>query len=92
MQDKEKQQVLLRLKSIEGHLRGIQTMVEEDRYCIDILKQTKAVQRALAKVDSLILDNHLRTCVTRALRSQDGEERDRVVEELLDVYDVSSKM
>ncbi len=92
MQDKEKQQVLLRLKSIEGHLRGIQTMVEEDRYCIDILKQTKAVQRALAKVDSLILDNHLRTCVTRAMRSQDDEERDRVVEELLAVYDVSSKV
>ncbi len=92
MQDKAKQEVMLRLKSIEGHLRGIQAMVEADRYCVDILKQTKAVQRALSKVDALILDNHLRTCVTRAMRSQDNEERDRVVEELLDVYDVSSKM
>ena len=91
MQEEKRQEVLQRLKSIEGHLRGIQKMVQEDRYCVDILKQTKAVQRALARVDALILENHLHTCVATAMRSQEEEERNRVVAELLQVYDLSSK-
>jgi len=92
MDDARKKDILQRLKSIEGHLRGIQRMVEEDRYCIDILKQTKAVHRALARVDSLILENHLQTCVTKAMRSRDDEERDRVVAELLGVYELSNRV
>ena len=92
MQEETRDQVLQRLKSIEGHLRGIQRMVEEDRYCIDILKQTKAVQRALSKVDGLILENHLQTCVTAAMRSQNEDERSRVVGELVQVYDLSSRI
>ena len=91
MQEEKRQEVLQRLKSIEGHLRGIQKMVQEDRYCVDILKQTKAVQGALARVDALILENHLHTCVATAMRSQEEEERNRVVAELLQVYDLSSK-
>ncbi len=86
MREAEKKDILQRLKAIEGHLRGIQRMVEEDRYCVDILKQTRAVQKALQKVDATILENHLQTCVTRALRSENEEERTCVIEELMDVY------
>ena len=92
MREETREQVLQRLRSILGHLRGIQRMVEEERYCIDILKQTKAVQRALSKVDGLILENHLQTCVTTAMRSQDEDERSRVVGELVQVYDLSSRI
>ncbi len=91
MHEAEKRDILQRLKTIEGHLRGIQRMVEEDRYCVDILKQTQAVQNALRKVDATILENHLQTCVTRALRSENEEERARVIEELMDVYHLTDR-
>jgi len=92
MREAEKRDLLQRLKTIEGHLRGIQRMVEEDRYCVDILKQTRAVQNALHKVDAAILENHLQTCVTRALRSENEEERARVIEELMDVYHLTDRI
>lgn len=92
MRETEKRDILQRLKTIEGHLRGIQRMVEEDRYCVDILKQTRAVQNALRKVDATILENHLQTCVTRALRSENEEERTRVIEELMDVYHLTDRI
>jgi len=92
MREAEKKDILQRLKTIEGHLRGIQRMVEEDRYCVDILKQPRAVQNALQKVDATILENHLQTCVTRALRSENEEERTRVIEELMDVYRLSDRI
>lgn len=88
----QKKKILNRLKSIEGHVRGVQRMVEEDKYCIDILKQTLAVQRALDKVNALILENHLETCVTTAIQGDDPSERERVITELLDVFETSSKL
>ncbi|MFO3796903.1 MAG: metal-sensitive transcriptional regulator, partial [Anaerolineales bacterium] len=63
------EETLRRLKTIEGHLRGIIRMVEEDAYCIDIIRQIQAVEAALNKVSVQILDEHLRTCVTTAIRS-----------------------
>ena len=78
-----KQDILNRLKSIEGHVRGVQRMVEDDQYCIDILNQTSAIRKALEKVDLMILENHLETCVTTAIRSNDPSERERVIRELL---------
>jgi DNA-binding FrmR family transcriptional regulator len=91
MNHEHKQQLLNRLKTIEGHVRGVQRMVEADTYCIDLLKQTRAIQQALAKLDALILAEHLRTCVTTAIRSEDMSERERVVNELLTVYEASPK-
>jgi len=88
----QKNKIVNRLKSIEGHVRGVQRMVVEDKYCIDILKQTLAVQRALDKVNALILENHLETCVTTAIRGDDPSERERVITELLDVFETSSKL
>jgi CsoR family transcriptional regulator, copper-sensing transcriptional repressor len=87
-----KQELLTRLKTIEGHVRGVQRMVEEDTYCIDVLKQTQAIQRALDKFNSLILAEHLNGCVTTAIRSEDSQERERVVSELLQVFETTSNL
>jgi DNA-binding FrmR family transcriptional regulator len=87
-----KQSILNRLKSIEGHVRGIQRMVDEDAYCIDVINQNLAVQRALEKVNSLILERHLQTCVTTAIRGDDPDERERVIEEILSVFETTGKM
>ena len=73
------QSVLERLKTIEGHIRGIEKMVEADQYCIDIIRQIQAVQSALNKVNSTILDNHLNSCLITAVRGDDPSERERVL-------------
>jgi len=88
----QKQQLLNRLKTVEGHVRGVQRMIEDDAYCIDILKQTQAIQRALEKFNSLILANHLNGCVTIALRGEQPDERERVVHELLQVFDATNRL
>lgn len=85
-----KQQLLTRLKTIEGHVRGVQRMVEDDTYCIDVIRQTKAIQRALDRFNSMILAKHLDTCVTTAIQSDQPEERERVLTELLQVFDTTS--
>lgn len=92
MPEDEKRKILARLKSIEGHVRGIHRMVEEDQYCIDIIHQAQAVQRALDKFNALILENHLNTCVTTAIRSEDAAERERVVTEIMDVFETAGKL
>ncbi|MEJ5241676.1 MAG: metal-sensitive transcriptional regulator [Anaerolineales bacterium] len=83
---------LRRLKTIEGHLRGIIRMVEEDAYCIDIIRQIQAVEAALNKVSTQILEEHLRTCVTTAIRSEDERERERVMREIAEVFEMSTKV
>jgi CsoR family transcriptional regulator, copper-sensing transcriptional repressor len=92
MDDKHKQDVISRLKSVEGHLRGVERMVEEDVYCMDVIKQSLAVQRAIDKINALILEHHLNTCVTTAIRSEDGNERERVIGEIVDVFAATSKL
>lgn len=87
-----KQEIQNRLKSVEGHVRGIQRMVDEDAYCMDILKQIKAVQQALERVSAITLENHLNTCVVTAIRSQDGEEQERKVNEIMDVFRATGKL
>ncbi len=88
----DRKQLLNRLKTIEGHVRGVQRMVDEDAYCIDILKQTQAIQSALDKFNSVILASHLNGCVTTAIRSEDPQERERVVAELLQVFEANSTL
>ncbi len=92
MDNRAKQEVANRLKSVEGHIRGIQRMVEEEAYCMDILKQIKAVQQALERVSSMTLENHLNTCVTTAIRSADKTEQDCVVGEIMDVFKATGKL
>jgi DNA-binding FrmR family transcriptional regulator len=92
MAEEYKQGLINRLKSIEGHVRGIQRMVDEDVYCIDVINQNLAVQRALEKVNSLILERHLQTCVTTAIQGDDPAERGRVIAEIMNVFEATSKM
>jgi CsoR family transcriptional regulator, copper-sensing transcriptional repressor len=74
-----------RLKRIEGQVRGLQRMVEEGRYCADILTQVSSVQEALRGVGKLLMRNHLEHCVTDALRSGDEGDAERVYGEVLDL-------
>lgn len=87
-----KKAVSRRLASAAGHIKGIERMVEEDTYCIDVIKQLQAVQAALNKVSSLILDNHLRTCVTAAIQGDDPKEREAVLQEVTSVFDMANKL
>ena len=74
-----------RLARIEGQVKGLQRMIDEDRYCIDFLNQLSAVQAALRSVGRLILRNYLENCATTAIRSDDPEAQERVYDELMDV-------
>ena len=74
----DKDSTLQRLKTIEGHIRGIERMVENDTYCIDVLQQIQAVQAALNKVSTQILDDHLHSCLVTAVQGEDPVEKDRV--------------
>ena len=83
-----KRDALKRLSYIEGHLAGIRRMVDADKYCVDILKQTFAVRRAIQKLESVLLEGHLHSCVIDGVR--DGRE-DEVLGELLELYALSDR-
>lgn len=87
----EKEERIRRLKTIEGHVRGIEHMVEEGAYCIDLIKQIQAAQAALHKVSSEILSDHLNSCLIEAVRGEDPDEREKVLKEIAEVYDVGVK-
>jgi CsoR family transcriptional regulator, copper-sensing transcriptional repressor len=82
-----KAQILARLRSIEGHWRAVIRMVDEDRYCVDVIKQIRAVEGAVEKATALLLERHLTHCVSDAIRSGTPRERERAVAELLDVFE-----
>lgn len=82
----DKQEVLKRLNYIEGHLGGIRKMIEEDKYCVDILRQTYAVRKAIEKLESLLVDSHLRTCVPDGIANGRTED---IIEELVQLYNLA---
>ncbi|MGI8315598.1 metal-sensing transcriptional repressor [Halobacillus mangrovi] len=86
--DDEKQAVMNRLKRIEGQVRGIQKMVENDRYCVDILVQISAINKALNKVGYSLLERHTHHCVAGAIKKGEGEE---AIDELMKVIQQFSK-
>jgi len=86
------QDALDRLKTIEGHVRGIEKMVENGEYCIDVIRQVQAVQSALNKVSTTILDNHLNSCLVTAIRGEDVNERERVLKEITEIYEMATKV
>jgi len=77
---------LKRLRRIEGQIRGIQKMLEDDRYCADILRQISAVQEALRAVGRELIRNHLKHCSTHAIRAG-GDEAAAMYDELVDLFD-----
>ncbi len=76
---------LKRLSYIEGHLHGVRKMLEEDRYCVDILKQTHAIRKAIEKFEALLLDSHLKTCVIDGIQNGKSEQ---IIDELRSLYTV----
>ncbi len=92
MQNHDWEPVIKRLKTVEGHIRGIERMLENDEYCINVIQQIHAVQAALNKISQQILDQHLNTCVISAIRGDDPDERERVLKEIADIYAAATKV
>jgi DNA-binding FrmR family transcriptional regulator len=88
----ENDNTIRRLKNIEGHVRGVIRMVEEDTYCIDVIRQIQAVEAALNKVSAKILEDHLNSCVITAIQGSDKKERERVLKEITEVFEMSTKV
>ncbi|MGI8842016.1 MAG: metal-sensitive transcriptional regulator [Caulobacteraceae bacterium] len=86
MNAKIKKPVATRLARIEGQIRGIGQMIERDRYCLDVVAQVRAARAALAKVEQIILADHLGSCVEEAIVSGDPERQRLKVAELIDVF------
>jgi DNA-binding FrmR family transcriptional regulator len=81
----DKEKLLGRLRRIEGQVRGLHRMIEEDRYCADILVQISAVQASLRSASQVLLQGHLRRCVTDAVRSDDAARTEKVFAELVEL-------
>lgn len=88
----DKTQLLNRARSIQGHMGAIVRMLEDDAYCIDIIKQTQAIQKAIDKMNALLLEKHMNECVTTAMRSNKLQERERVIGELMQVFETTNKL
>lgn len=76
---------------LSGHLEGIKKMIKDDKYCIDIIKQNEAVIAAIKKVNQIILENHLNTCVAEAIKSKNKKEQKKKIKELLEIFKNSNK-
>jgi DNA-binding FrmR family transcriptional regulator len=87
MEDKLKKSQLARLGRIEGQVRGIARMIEEERYCIDVLNQIRAVKAALDKVEQVTMGDHLKHCVAHAFHAGTDKERQIKIDEILEVLD-----
>jgi CsoR family transcriptional regulator, copper-sensing transcriptional repressor len=77
---------LKNLNRVEGQIRGVAKMIEEDRYCIDVVTQIEAARAALARIESDLLRQHLGHCVHRAMNSKNASEQEKVIEELVGVF------
>ena len=85
MMPANKKDLLNRLATIEGHIKGIRKMVDEDQYCVDVLKQSYAVERALKKFEAAILEGHLNGCVPSAFKEGRDAETIRELSELFEL-------
>lgn len=83
---------LRRLKTIQGHLGGVIRMVEADEYCIDVIRQIQAIGSALNKVSTQILEDHLSSCVTTAVQGNNPREKERVLKEITEVFEMATKV
>jgi CsoR family transcriptional regulator, copper-sensing transcriptional repressor len=83
--------IVRRLRTIGGHIQAVERMVEEDKYCIDIVHQTQAIKRALDKVEEELLREHVAGCIATAVRGDDPAERERVLGELLDLFGAANQ-
>jgi DNA-binding FrmR family transcriptional regulator len=84
-------EALKRLRTIEGHVRGIERMLEDQAYCIDVIRQIQAVQAALNKVSTQILEEHMNSCLITAVRGDNPDERERVLKEITQVFETATR-
>lgn len=89
MIDELKKRALHRSKILEGQMRGLQKMIDNEDYCVDIITQSLAIQKSLGSLNKLLVENHLRTHVTD-MYAAGGEQRDLAIEELLRVFELSN--
>ncbi len=78
-----KRDLLRRIRIVRGHVEGIETMIEDEEYCVEILKQIAAVQASLSQIAQMLTRGHMQTCLTEAIRSGKGEEK---IDELMEVF------
>lgn len=83
-----KKRALHRSKILQGQLRGIEKMIENEEYCIDILTQSLAIQKSLSSLSKLVLENHIRTHVSHSLEHGDSKEKQQTIEELMALYEL----
>lgn len=86
MNKTRKKQFLNRLNYLKGHLEGVRRMIEQEKYCIDIIKQNQAVGSAIDKLNYMILEDHLNTCVTEAIKGKSEKVRKQKIKEFLEVF------
>lgn len=82
------EKVSRRLSIIRGQVEGIIKMINKGEYCIDVINQSRAIQKSLKSLDRLVLEKHFKTCVTEILRSHNQKERERIIKELLSIYEI----
>ncbi len=90
-QANDKDALIRRLKRIEGQVKGIQKMVDEERYCVDVLVQISAIRSAINKVGTIILENHVKGCVSQSLKNGDDESTEVMINELISTIDKFTK-
>lgn len=88
MEDKNKSKIIRRLKLIEGQVRGLQKMIENNTYCIDVITQTSAVKQGLSNMEDLLLENHLSGCILSQVKAGQTE---KAKQEILKVYKLKRK-
>lgn len=85
---RDKQKVIQRLKRIEGQIRGLEKMITDNTYCIDVITQTSAVKQALSSVEDILLEDHLKTCVVTQVKKGNKE---KAIQEVLKVFKLKRK-
>jgi DNA-binding FrmR family transcriptional regulator len=85
-----KNRALHRAKIIEGQVRGLHKMIEQDEYCIDIVTQSLAIQKSLGSLNKLLIENHLKTHVAHAVESKDSQDVSRMLEELVKIFELNN--
>jgi DNA-binding FrmR family transcriptional regulator len=88
---KANEDILRRVRVAVGHLEGVTRMIEREEYCIDIIRQIQAVQASLNRLSAMILENHLDTCVTTAVRGDDPDSREKVLKEITEVFQAANR-
>ncbi len=86
LQDDEKKKVLNRIRRINGQVEAVGRMIENEDYCVDVMMQISAATGALSKVAEIVLENHLKTCVTEAMQNDDVKDREQKLEELIKLF------